>query len=456
MPAPATDFERLRAAIAQIDDPVELMEQSYAALSQILPHTNERELLDQISILLGEVVGSLPFDASEKELRHQTRLAAADCIAILEAARDRRLPSLERDPFLREQAAARLEEDFPPPPASSGTEQAGDLEYSLPPHLAHLLRHMDYPQPEPAAPRGGFADFDELCLAALHHRLDRVLAFFQKHNPAVARPLPVPFLQSPRYAERYRKAVAKLIYPRIRDSRQVRLLASNVDVRTSTTESFWEAINGSMARLLELSWQNAWDDLLLVPEQRGTERIMKIRPETRELRALLQPDTPEAYDLPHLGNREILLLASLLSAGEDWWPRLARFWHACHTLYEQEWDPRVFQQQAREGALRDLVLKGLAEFPEPWHDFFVLMLHRVFPRLGTRFLERFAYNLGQTDEARRARMPFLMRYVDQARARPDVREQEQREEDLWRRQVKALADWMKGVSFPTAASMGPS
>lgn len=450
MADPSTDSDRIRAAIAAIDDPVELMEQSYLALTQVLRRTDERELLDQLSIMLGEVVGGLPFDAPEKELRHHTRLAAADCLTILEAAQERRLPRLEQDPAKRAQAAAQLlEVDHAP---ATEDDRQRDLEYSLPPHLSHLLKHIEYQQPAPPTARGGFADFDSLCLAALHHRMEQVLAFFQKSNPAVARPLPPPFLLSPAFAERLKAAVATLIYPKIRASRQIRLLASNIDVATATTESFWSQINESMKRLLELTWASAWNDLHLVVEMRGEERVWKIKPETKQLRDMLAPPTPGSYALPHVGNAEIALFASLLSASTDWWPKLSEFWQGCHTLYEQEWDPRVFQQQAREGALRDMVLKGLNRFPDQWHDFFVLMMHRVFPRLGSRFLERFAYNLGTSEESRRARMPYLMHYIDQARAHPDIREQEARDEENWQSQVKALSNFLKGVSFATGAS----
>lgn len=445
------DMEHLRRIIANLDDPVELMEQSYVALTQMLRRTDERELLDQLSIMLGEVVGDLPFDAPEKDLRHHTRLAAADCVTILAAASEKRIPRLEHDPVLREQAAARLAEEAPPVDAEDDV-RSDDLEYSLPPHLAHLLKHIEYPEPAPPNPRGGFANFDDLCLAALHYRVERVLAFFQKHNPAVSRPLPRPFLLAPAFAEQYKQAITALIYPKIKASRQLRLLASNVDIATATSESFWNQINDSMKRLLELTWNSAWNDLLLMAEQRDGEKVLKIKPETKELREILQPPSAAAYDLPHVGNDEIVLLRSLLSASEDWWPRLSEFWRACHALYEQEWDPRVFQQQAREGALRDMLLKGLTDFPDPWHDFLILLLHQVFPRLSTRYLERFAYNLGQTEQSRRVRMPYLLRYIQQAQACPDIRQQEQRDEEHWHHQVKALANYLKGVSSPTAAS----
>lgn len=450
MTDPATDFDRLRATLAAIEDPVELMEQSYVALTQLLRRTDERPLLDQLSIMLGEVVGDLPFDAPEQVLRQQTRLAVVDCLTILEAAGEKRQPRLLTDPRQRELAALQLAE-FKPAEQAEPSSRDTDLEYSLPPHLAHLLKHMEYFEPEPPAGKK-YDSFDGLCLGALQHRMDCVLAFFQKTNPTVNRPIPAPCLLSPVFAQRLKDAVGQLIYPKIRASRQIRLLASNIDVATTTTEGFWQNINDSMGRLLQLTWQSAWNDLYLIAEMRDNERVWKVKPETKALRDMLAPPNPGAYDLPHVGNAEIALFQSLLSVDQDWWPILSTFWRGCHSLYEQEWDPRVFQQQAREGALRDWLLKEFANLPEPWHDFIILMAHRVFPRLGVRFLDRFAYNLGTSEESRRNRMPVLMRYIDLAHAHPGMREQEARDEEQWRSQVKALSNFLKGVSFATGAS----
>jgi hypothetical protein len=448
------DFEQLARQVAALDDPIELMEQSYIVLTQLLRRAEDGALLDQLSIMLGEIVGDLPFDALEHDLRRHTRAAAARCVEVLEAARDRRLPreqpiSTAPDvpkPRPDDVATARTEVDEVEWEPEPEPEPQRDLEYYLPPHLEHLLKHIEYDQPTPLPPTGNFASFDDLCLAALNHRLDLVFVFFHKRNPAVTRLLPPPFLLSPEFAERFKLAVATLIFPKIRASRQLRLLASNIDIASTTSETFWQHINESMGRLLQLTWNTAWNDLRLIEEVRNDEKVMKVKDEVKALRKVLQPPNPECYDLPHVANREIELFKSLLSTTIDWWPPLSEFWWICHTLYEQEWDPRVFQQQAREGALRDKLLNGFNAFPEPWHDFLLLMMHRIFPRIGTRFLERFVYNLGQSEEAREVRMPYLMREIKQARSRPDIRKQEHLDEENWRHQVKTLNDYLKGLT----------
>lgn len=450
-PNPMLEFEQMKGQVAALDDPIELMEQSYAFLTRLLRRAEDSELLDQLSIMLGEIVGNLPFEAPEHDLRRHTRIAAGRCIEVIEAARDRRLPRHMPAPTPRSVPAPQSESNAPEPqdeieptaPIAS-EDRHKDLEYVLPPHLVHLLTHIQYDQPTPPSPAGGFASFDDLCIAALNHRIEGVLTFFHKRNPSVTRPLPPSFLLAPEFAERFKMVVETLIFPKVRASRQLRLLASNIDVATVTTETFWQSINASMKRLLQMTWNSAWNDLRLIEEIRGEEKVLKVKDEVKVLRAELQPPTADAYDLPHVTNREIELFKSLLSTTVDWWPPLSEFWWVCHTLYEQEWDPRIFQQQAREGALRDKLLKGLNAFPEPWHDFFILMLHRVFPRIGTRFIERFAYNLGQNEAAREQRMPYLMRTIKQAHSHPEIRQMEHRDEENWRQQVKALNDYLTG------------
>lgn len=458
-PTASPDFETLARQVGALDDPVDLLEQSYQALTLLLPQAENGELLDQLSIRLGEIIGDLPLDAPERDLRRHTRAAAQHCVAILAAARDRRLPTADDIPALPlndtpppSQPPPRLsvdvedEDETAPPPRQSADaldEPVHDLEYYLPPHLAHLLRHIQYDEPSPPPPPGGFTSFDQLCLAALNHRIDRVLTFFHKNNPTVTRLLPPPFLLSPDFAGRFKQVVEHMIFPRIANSRQLRLLASNIDL-SKDAESFWDHINDSMKRLLQLTWNTAWDHLRLIPEQRGDQTVMLIGEDVRTLRQMLQPPTPHAYDLPRITNREIELFRSLLSTSTDWWPPLSAFWHICHTTYEQEWDPRVFQQQAREGALRDTLLQGFENLPDPWHDFVVLMAHRVFPRISTRFLERFAYNFGQSEESREQRMPYLIRTIRQARDLPEIRRLEHQDEENWQRQVQALHDYFKG------------
>lgn len=451
-------FRSLAAQVGQIDDPLELMEQSYLGLKLLLRRASDGKLFDQFSIALGEIIGDLPFEAPEAELRARTKQAASRCVEVLQRARDRRPPRTEEivvKPAPSKTATAPSKTattpvieppDLPSPPSEE--KENADLEYSLPPHLAHLLKHMEYDVPEPPPPAKGFTSFDQLFAAAIDYRLDRVFVFFQRSNPKLIRVLPPPFLHAPEFAGKFKAAVRRLILPSIHNSRQSRLLSTNIDFANADVEGFWQQLNDSMRHLLMMAWNAAWNEIKLIEGRRGEDRVLQVKTETRDLRAMLQPSAPSAYDLPRIGNDEIELFKSLLDFSVDWWPKLNEVWRSCHVVYEQEKDPRVFQQQAREGALRDLILAVLEEFPEHWRDHFVLLCHRVFPRLTSRFLERFTYNIGRDEAERARRMPYLMRYLKQARECPEVSLHERQDEAAWQKQGDDLRNYLKGRAPP--------
>jgi hemerythrin-like metal-binding protein len=334
------------------------------------------------------------------------------------------------------------------------TERNRDLEYRLPPELAHLLERIEYVTPELPPPQGGFASFAELCQAAISHRIDSVLVFFQRHNPRIVRELPQPFLTSPEFAEKFHRACDRLIFPPMRESRQIRLLSTSFEWEGADTVSFWQHVDRQLQTHILESWIAAWDELKLAETRKpdGT-RVLQVKDATRELREMLQPSTPEAYDLPKVGNREIETFKSLLDPANDWWRKLNQLWQSCHDLYEQEKDPRIFQMKAREGALRDNLLAVFGRFPDQWGDFLVLACHRVFPRISTLFLENFLTNLGRTDEQRAEYMPYTVRYIQQVRDHPDIRPREQREEAEWQAQMQQLRNYLAGR--PPAAAKGP-
>ena len=323
-------------------------------------------------------------------------------------------------------------------------EKNRDIEYKVPPHLADLLKRIEYVAPDLPAPKGEFGSFPELCAAAINQRVDRVLVFFRRHNPAIVRELPPPFLASAEFGEKFHQAVAKFIVPALNESRQLRLLSTNFDWASADSDTFWEFVTPQLKdNILEI-WTHAWDDMKLVEVRKDDGvRVLQVKEPTKLLREMLAPSTPEAYDLPRVGNREIEVFKSLLDPATDWWERLNNAWQTCHDLYEQEKDPRVFQQKARDGAFRDGLLNVFTNFPEKWGDFLALTCHRVFPRVTTEFLESFSRNLGRNEAEREAHMPYMIRYLRQARENPDIAKREQQEELEWAARENELRTFLK-------------
>lgn len=333
------------------------------------------------------------------------------------------------------------EPEAPPPKI----DRNHDLEYSLPPELQRLLKRIEYVIPDVPPPEGGFDSFEKLCEAAINRRIDKVLIFFQRYNPEVNRVLPPFFLASPEFAEKFHEVVVKFVFPTIWESRQIRVQSTNFDWANSDTESFWNHVDRPLQLVILAGWQAGWENLKLVSARKpdGTP-VIQVKQSTKELREMLQPSTPEAYDLPKIGNLEIDTFMSLLDPAEDWWDLLNRAWQGCHDLYEQEMDPRVFQQKARDGALRDNLLAAFNRYPENWVDFLLLACHRVFPRITSRFLESFTRNLGRNAAERQAHMPYTMRYLRQVEARPDLVRIERDEELKWEEEMQTLRNFLKG------------
>ena len=77
-------------------------------------------------------------------------------------------------------------------------------------------------------------------------------------------------------------------------------------------------------------------------------------------------------------------------------------------------------------------------------DFLVLSCHRVFPRISTQFLETFTHNLGRNEADREKILPYTIRYLRQARERPEIRRREMMEEAEWRERMQRLRDFLAG------------
>jgi len=439
-PAAKAPEDRLAVAIARVahsSSRDQLKERVTLALRLLFTKAEHKDTLEATARTVSDILRGLRTGLSLDQSSAEIQYAAQACVQILQDARRKVQPS----GFV----TSRHHAATPGKPAAATAEENPDVEYYLPPHLSHLLKRLDYVVPVLPPPEGGFPSFDKLCEAAICRRVDKVLVFFQRHNPAVVRELPPIFLTSPEFAEKFRAAIGKLVFPIIWESRQVRMLSTSFEWATADTDSFWEFVGDQQADKVMASWIEAWNELRLIEAKKedGT-RVFKVKDNTKMLREMLQPSSDTAYDLPKVGNREIEVFKSLLDPLNDWWSRLTIAWQACHDLYEQEKDPRVFQQKAREGAFRDNLLAAFQRFPDQWGDFLVLTCHRVFPRVSTEFLEKFSTNLGRNEIEREHYMPYLIRYLRQVREHPEIRLRERDDEFDFEEKMNELRVFLKG------------
>jgi hemerythrin-like metal-binding protein len=359
---------------------------------------------------------------------------------------DLRLKAFAQRPV--EMSVASPRRDEPPLTASgggAGKPRGDDIQYQLPGHLAHLMARLDYVIPQMPAPMSGFDSFESLCEAALLRRVDKVLIFFQRHNPRIVREMPPFFLASPEFAEKFHAAVRRFVLPTILGNRMVRQLSTNVKWMEMDSENFWDQVERHLRGAILSCWATAWDELRLVPAKKADDTIvLQVKDGTKALREMLAPSSPASYDLPRVTNREIAVFKSLLDTQVDWWQDLNQTWQICHDLYEQEKDPRIFQSRAREGALRDNLLRAFGRFPDSWCDFLVLACHRIFPRVSSQFLESFVASIATSDAVRESYLPYTMRYLLLARDHTEMRQREKREEEAFQEEMKNLHDYLTG------------
>lgn len=420
-------FETIRG----IEDPKELCECTFSTLEIMLQRKADGGLLVSLSESVGEVIGNIPFDAPAKTLQIAVRAAASACVTLLIVARDKRA--------VRQESGG---EDHP----DSETTVADEEYYYLPSHLAHLLRRVDYTSPPLPEPKKGFSTFQELYETAILDRIDGALTFFQKKREGTIRELPPPFILSPAFSSNLKIAIKTIIFPFIENNKQIHILTSDGACLRIDTQSFWTDPDTKLIRrkILQL-WKRGWSDLKFSDAPVKDElKTSQPSDNVKKLKNLLFPPQKEMYDIPNIGNNEINIIESIIELPDDWQKVTEDIWHRCQDLYEQEKDPRVFQQKARSGALRDGILAAVKEIPEQWSDFLVLLCHYVFPRINTRFLEDFSTCLGTTEAVREQAMPYLMRYLRQARALPAIRIRELKEEEEWRNQAQELSNFLTG------------
>jgi hemerythrin-like metal-binding protein len=320
-----------------------------------------------------------------------------------------------------------------------------DVEYTLPEKMGHLLTRVDYVVPTLPPPQGGFDDLPSLLESAIERRIDKVLVFFQRNNPTTTREFPPIFPLSKRFSEKFRVMLRINILPKLLINERFLRLAAKSDWPSHNNETVWQLLDKRTRDSILSSWNAAWLDFHLTESKNPLgEKIYRIKDKTKRLREMLATTADDDYAMPLIRNREIEIFASFLDPHKDWWPSLCQIWEGCHDLYEQEFDPRIFQHKARTGALRDHLLAAFEKIPDLWADFLLLTCYQVFPRLTTDFLDNLSKSMGRDKISREKYLPYTMQFLEKARADPRLQDRENSEARQWSEQAKELRNYLLG------------
>ena len=261
----------------------------------------------------------------------------------------------------------------------------------------------------------GFAD---LFPEAMGYKIERVTSFFQRHNPTVTRQLAKPFLLAPEFGERLVDVVKTIIAPEMRSkSRNISIIENSRSWSGATVEDFWQGINANerFFKPIKAGWDSTWELCRQKPVVKpgiNGKTVLLADPMLKVIRSKLAPIEDE-YSLPILRNPEIDLLTALAFEFDP--VQMELLWNRLRQIYEQELDTRVYQDKARDGALRDSLLQTFSMLPDAVGDFMVILSYFCFPNIGLFFLEKFTHNKGRTAGERRAKIPYLMNFLDDPR-----------------------------------------
>lgn len=243
-----------------------------------------------------------------------------------------------------------------------------------------------------------FTDFPTLFDDTLCAFSRKLLSLF--HIRSSDRSERLPFLLSPAFAVCYEDVLRRMVLPAMRGSRHIQQLGNNYN---------WAEVGG--ARLIDIiqsgevnnpilhNWDGRWNSF-------RTVKGKKPKPEDNPWPRFREDATHADYQPPD--ETHIPILQDLIRYEMD---AFVKAWREISQLYEQEFHPGARQEQAREGALRDGLMKWASKLPDHVGEFFVIKAYFTFPRVDAFFLRRQIANFGRSEAERRRNAPFLHNFV---------------------------------------------
>ncbi|HTH15862.1 MAG TPA: hypothetical protein VL974_04355 [Magnetospirillum sp.] len=243
-----------------------------------------------------------------------------------------------------------------------------------------------------------FTDFPTLFDDTICGFSRKLLSLFQVRSTERAERLP--FLLAPQFSATYEDVLRRMVLPAMRTSRHIQQLGMNYN---------WAEVGGS--KLLDIiqagevnnpvlhHWDNRWTAFRPVKGK-------KAKPEDNPWPLFREDATRSNYDPPN--DEDLEIMQDLIRYEAE---AFAKAWREINQLYEQEFSPNARQEQAREGAMRDGLMKWASKLPDHVGEFFAIKAYFVFPRIDGQFLRRLISNFGRSEAERRRNAPYLVQFV---------------------------------------------
>jgi hypothetical protein len=258
---------------------------------------------------------------------------------------------------------------------------------------------------EAAHPRpAGGVDFNILFDDTVCAYAQKTLSMFKISG--ASRGMRLPFLLSPEFGQAYRETLRRFVLPQMRATRHMQALAQSYNWSEVGADKLVEIIQGSEVNNPILhNWDARWASFRTPRPVKG-RRPPPQRPEDNPWPLLREDATRYSYEPP--GEDHVILMRDILRFESD---VLAKCWREISQLYEQEFSPSGRQDQAREGALRDGMMKWVAKLPDNVGEHLAIKALFEFEKIDSAWLRRLYASFGRTESERRRGAPFLGDFV---------------------------------------------
>ncbi|MGE5547566.1 MAG: hypothetical protein ACM33T_11750 [Solirubrobacterales bacterium] len=247
-----------------------------------------------------------------------------------------------------------------------------------------------------------FTDFNTLFDDTICGFTRKVLALLQVQGPRKA--MRVPFVAAPEFAACYEDVLRRFVLPQMRASRHIQTLGSNYNWVEVGGGKLIDIIQGGEVNNPVLhNWDTRW---AAFRSTKSAGKVKKPKPEDNPWPLFAEDATRNNYIPPT--EDDIQLLQDLVRQEVD---AIAKAWREISQLYEQEFSPNARQEQAREGALRDGLMKWASKLPDHIGEFFVIRAYFEFARIDGQFVRRQINNFGRNDTERRRNAPYLVEFA---------------------------------------------
>lgn len=214
----------------------------------------------------------------------------------------------------------------------------------------------------------------------------------------------MPFAVAPEFCACYEDVLRRFVLPQMRASRHIQTLAQNYNWAEIGGAKLIEIIQGSELNNPVLhNWDARWA-AFRIPKAAGKPK--KARPEDNPWPVFNQDATRSGYAPPT--EEHLQILQDIIRYEAD---SLAKAWRELVQLYEQEFAPNARQEQARDGAFRDGLLKWASKLPDHNGEFFAIKAYYDLPRVDSHFIRRLLGNFGRTESERRRNAPILAEFI---------------------------------------------